>query len=146
MVRRVEIEDHLIGQLELVRPAGERVYLDAGLIGQVDECGRLVADDVLDHPALLVHLDAADPVREVRGRVLLEEPLAGQAVGITHHGDRPVPQPRQHPAGDIGVVPGQVLLGDPVVGEENLPRVGERHRDPADGNLFGHVELPLTAP
>src|SRR4029077_2429510 len=47
-IRRVEVEHHLVGRVKLVHPAGEPVDLDAGLVGQVDQGGGLVADRVLD--------------------------------------------------------------------------------------------------
>ncbi len=140
-VRRVEVEHQLVGRVQLVHPAGELVDLDAGLVGQVDQGGGLVADGVLNLAAFLAHPDAADPAGKVRGCVLLEEPLAVQAIGVAHHGDRPVPQPGQHPVGDIGVVAGQVGLGDPVSGKQHLVRMRERHRDAADRDLLGHRNL-----
>jgi hypothetical protein len=117
------------------------MYFDAGLIGEVDEGSGLVADRVLDHAAHFLHLDPADPAGEVRRHVLLENPVAFDAVGIACHRDRPVAQPRQHPPGDIRVVPGQILLGDAVVGKQDLPGVGELNRRPVSDNLFGHAEL-----
>jgi hypothetical protein len=64
----VKIDHDLIGALQAVDPAEEHVELNARLVGQVHQGGRLVADDVAERTALLLHLNAGDPLG-VLGRV-----------------------------------------------------------------------------
>src|SRR6202012_3009055 len=130
----------------------EHVELDDRLVGQVDQGGGLVADHVAEGPALLLDLDAGDPVREVLARVLLEDPLLGDAVRVPGHGDRPVLQVRQHGVGDLGVELDQLALGDAVVGKHHLAGVAELEALPrgldvlaVDGDARAHWGTTRTA-
>ena len=63
----VEVEDELIGLVELAQAAEERVQLDTGLVGEVDQSCRFVADDLAVHSAMFRHLRAGHPLREWPG-------------------------------------------------------------------------------
>ncbi len=65
------------------------------------------------------------PVGRVGRRLLLEEVLALDAVGVAHERDRPVAQVGEQDRRDRGVVADQVALRDLLVGEEDLALVGE---------------------
>ena len=67
----------------------------------------------------------AHPVGRVRRRLLLEEVLALDAVGVAHERDRAVAQVREEHVRDRAVVGQQVALRDLLVGEEHLALVRE---------------------
>ena len=69
-----------------------------------------------------------DPVGHVLRRVLLEERLAGRAVGVAAHRERPVLQVRHEHRRDRAVVREQVALRDPLVRPEDLVEVRELER------------------
>src|SRR4029078_841615 len=66
--------------------------------------------------------------------VLLEEVLAGDAVGIADDGQRPVAEVGQQRRGDPGVVVSHLALGDPGLRVEDLVEV--RDRQPAAVDLY----------
>ncbi len=68
---------------------------------------------------------------------LLEERVAGGAVGEPLQQHRPPAHGRQQRLGDGEVVAGQVELGLPVLGEEDLVGVGDRHLP--SGRLEEHL-------
>src|SRR5215469_10512167 len=70
---------------------------------------------------------SAHPVRKMPGDVLLHDALAGDAVWIAAHDQRPVPQIRDDRGSHLPVVLDEISLADPVVREERL--VGACHLD-----------------
>ena len=130
--RRVEVEDHLVGVVDVGGAAEPHVRGDAALVGQVgevvgfaaDHVGDLVADGPLPGAAV-GRGHPLDPVREVPADLLLEEAAAADPVREPVHGDRPPADEREHPRGDGPVVRDQVALGDAVAGEQHLLRMGD---------------------
>src|SRR5207302_1650414 len=78
-------------------------------------------------------LPCRDPVRHPFRRLLLEEHLASDPVGVTLHRERPVAEMGDERRPDGTVVLEQVALRDPVASIENA--VGAREFDRA---LFRH--------
>ncbi len=105
-----------------------------GQVGQVDDGGGVLADDVVDSPAAAPALDGdgADPVREVVGGALLPEPLAVDPVGEPLEVEGPAGQVREHDLGHVAVVGEQVALDQAGVGEERLADAGHLDGAPAD--------------
>ena len=66
-----------------------------------------------------------EPLGPMAGAALLEEPLAVDAVGQAHHGDRPVAQVGQHGRGDPGVVVDHLAFGEAGGRVQHLVEVGE---------------------
>ncbi len=131
--RRVEVEDHLVGVVDVGGAAQPHVRGDAALVGQVGEVvggpadgvGDLVADGGLAGAAV-GRGHPLDPVREVPADLLLEEAAAADPVREPLQGDRAAADQREHPRGDRPVVGDQVALGDAVGREQHLLRVGDR--------------------
>ena len=132
--RRVEVEEDEVGPVGLVDARIPDVHVDARHVHHPEQ-RVLVADDRGGYPLAAtrrlarrhVRAEARDPVRHVRGRGLLEERLAGDAVGVAAHRERPIAQVRDDVRGDLPVVLEHVRLRDPLVGPEDLVRVRERH-------------------
>jgi hypothetical protein len=130
---RVEVEDHLVGVVDVGGAAEPDVRGDAALVGQVGEVvggpadgvGDLLADGGLPGAAV-GRGHPLDPVGEVPADLLLEEPAAADPVREPLQGDRAPVDQREHPPGDRPVVGDQVALGDPVGREQDLLRVGDR--------------------
>src|SRR5215471_9929488 len=127
LVRRIQVEHELVGPVKRAEMAEENVQFNACLVGEVDQRGGLVADDVAHGPVLLAHLGPAHPVRKVPGDVLLHDALAGDAVWIAVHDQRPVPQIGDDRGSHLPVVLDEISLADPVIREEQL--VGACHLD-----------------
>jgi hypothetical protein len=125
------------------------VQLDARLIGQVDERGRLIADHLAQLTAGLLDLDAVHPRREIAGDVLLEDALAADPVRVARHHQRPAAEIRQDAARQVPVVPDQVTLGDlGIAREKHLAGIGQLDADSSDGHGLGlpgcHAPGPVS--
>jgi hypothetical protein len=109
---RIEVEDQLIGVVELVDPREPDVRRDAGLVCQVDERLGVLDHDVLDAAAALaLHACPRDEVGEVVGRQPLLDLLALDPVREALHVHRPAANVRQHRLGDPLVVARELGLG-----------------------------------
>lgn len=73
----------------------------AGLIGEVEEGGGVVADRMGDGAVLLGQLGRVDPVREVVRDVLLHEGRAVDAVGMPLQHEGPSAQVGKHARGTV---------------------------------------------
>ena len=128
----IEIEDHLVGVIGLVDATEPHVRCDARLIRQVHQCRRILADHMPYGPLPLLHRGRVNPRREVRGGLLLNEPRALDPIRKPLHRHGPIAEVRQHRAGDMFVIVGELALVDALVGEEQLLRPREMHRLPPD--------------
>ncbi len=147
LLGRVEVEDQpvrVVGAVGLRQPP---VQGDGALVGEEDQGGRVLGQDVRDGAALLRHLGAPHPVREVVRHVLLEEAPLADAARMALQRQRAAAQVRQHPWGHGAVVLREVGLGDAVLGEQHLLRPADRDGAPARPYLQGlrHRVLPLRA-
>ncbi len=141
-VRRIEVEEHLVGALGPVDAGEPGMQGHSRLIGQVEQRRLVRAQDVGDLAVLLRHRHPLHPGRGVRRGGLLEERARLDPVRVAGQGERTVVQLREHPPGHRAVVLDQLALGDPGLGEEHLVQVREF-------DLFdrrGHVRGSLLAP
>ena len=129
-----------------MRQRQRRVQLDVGQVGEPHERGPVLGERVVDRT--LLH--GLDPLGPVRGRLLLVEVLAVDAVGIALEGQRAVVQVREHDRRDPGVVRDEVALGEPRLGVQDLVPVGDlqppplgQHANAALGQLLDLVEQGL---
>ena len=139
---RVEVEDQQVGLADVGHPPHRDVQLEAGQVGRPDQRGQVVDDQVGDGAAArpgAVRLDrgGADPVRAVRGDVLLEEGLAVHPLGVALERQRAARDVRQQGRRDPLVVVEDFGLGEAAVRVEHLAQVGQRQRPPVhlDGDL-----------
>ena len=132
--KRIEIEEEVVRCLDGPTPGMQRVELDASEVGHEQQAGAVLHHQVVDDlvlgrppPSLAgpgaLHRAARHPVRRVRGRLLLVEVAAGDAVRHPFHGQRPSRQIRDDAAGDVEVVGDQVALRVALVGPEHLVQV-----------------------
>src|SRR5207302_7701293 len=121
---RVEVEDKQGGvgggraarQLDV---GGDRV-----VVRQVDEGGGVVDHGMGDGATPMeIDRDAPDPGRERLRHPFLLNGDPADAIGVTVHVQRTVPNLGQHAAGDAEVVIDKVPFGDAVIREEDLVRV-----------------------
>ena len=127
-LERVEVEEQVVRMRDVAAACVQRVELDAAQVGDVEQSGGVVDREVVDLALLrIVALDHAssEPVRRVRGRRLLVEGLAVDAVGHPLHRERMVGQVRHDQLADVEVVVQQVALGVALVGPEDLREVGQ---------------------
>ena len=131
---RIEVEEDEVGPVGPVDARVPRVHVDAAHVDHPEKRVLVVHERRVD-PALLrrplarrdLDVEARDPLRHVRRRVLLEERLAVRPVWIPAHRERPVLEVWDEKATDFAVVVDQVALRDPQVGPEELVEVGKLH-------------------
>jgi hypothetical protein len=85
--RGIEVEDHLVREVDPSNPAQRDVQSDGRLVGEVDERRSFVCKHVRYSPLapFLRHGGGGDPIGEVAPRALLEEPRSVNAVGEPLH-------------------------------------------------------------
>jgi hypothetical protein len=124
---RVQVHPELVGMVGILRSDRPRVQVKASEVDDPDQLGRVPNDHQVGTPAA-GEVDQArlDPVGVQPGRSLLVEGLAGRPVreALQEHG--PAAGPAEGPLGHREVVAHQVQLGQSQLGEEDLPRVGDR--------------------
>ena len=136
---RVEVEDEVVGLVEVGPPRVDVVQLDGGVVGQPHEAGLVGGDHVVDALALgLVVADAlvVEPLGAVPGAVLLEEALAVDAVGEANQGEGPPLDVGQDRRRHGQVVLDHLGLEDAVLGPQHLLEVGQLDAALAD---LGHA-------
>ena len=121
VARRIEVEHAQVGLIE-AGGARDGHTCSVMLFWFASHCSEraIVGQRVVDRAALLRRLDALQPRREALAHVLLDEPLAPDAVRKALHRDR-----RRRRCGSITgatgvVVRRELALGDAVVGEQHL--------------------------
>jgi hypothetical protein len=123
---RVQIEEEVVGMLDVLAPRMQRVHLDAAEVGDVQHRGRVVHDEVVDHPGLGIlreDLAAMDPVRRVGRRGLLVEERALGAVRHPLHREGTPAEMGTDQVGHVRVVRDQVSLRVPLGRPEDLREV-----------------------
>ncbi len=123
---RVEVDQEVIGLLDLRDARVPRVQLDATEIDHPGERGRVV-DHREDRRVAAGELDVllAHVVRMRRHALLVEE-VALHAIRVAHHMKRPGPQVRENSVGEVYVVMDEIALREAGLGEEDLVRVTDR--------------------
>ena len=131
--RRVEIDQQVVGLLDLGHARVPGVQLDAAEVGDPGEAGRVVEHREDGRvPARELHEDLVDVVRMVLRHALLVEELACDAVGEPLHVERPTPDVGESERRDVDVVRDEVELRQPALREEHLLRAGHRNVASAD--------------
>ena len=133
VVRRVEVEEHEVGTVGLVDARVPGVHVDAVHLHHPEHGLGRVDEREVDEPRLaLARVGAEGACRDPGGhplrRLLLEVRLAAHAVRRALHRERAVAEVRDEYRRDRAVVLEQVLLRDPLVGEEDAFRAREADR------------------
>src|SRR5207244_182060 len=144
-LRRVEVEDDVVGPLRLVYPRVPGVHVDAVHLHHPDERGGLVDEGEVHEPRLPLARPGAkaprgDPRRLSLRGLLVEIRLAANAIGIALERERPVAQVRDNRVADLDVVLGEVALRHAVTGEQEALRVRQPDAAPPDPDLVAHRE------
>ena len=116
---------------------------DRRLVGEIDQRVGVAGDHVRRRAVGRAHRRTPDPVREVVGDALLEDPVALDAIREPLQVQRPVAQVRQHHVGDPLVIRRQLGLRRPVR-EEPLVGLGDldaRHEPRLPSPRGGDVPL-----
>ncbi len=91
-VLRVQVQNAPIGSFDFRSAAPPDVKWDGAKIHEIEKCGFVVADEVVDLALCLLapHALGADPLRREAGRILLKKGLAADPIRIASQYDRPV--------------------------------------------------------
>ena len=123
---RVEVDQEVVGPVDVVDARMPGVELDAPEVGDPGERGRLVADgEVGAAPARKVDVHGLEPVRVRLGNTLLVEEKPVHALRVALHLHRPPLDVVQNGSGNGEVIGDQVALRQPRLGEVHLVRVGD---------------------
>src|SRR5580765_6136718 len=144
VVGRVEVEEHEVRPVRLVDARVPRVHVDAVVLHHEQHCFRRIDEREIDEPRLALprpraELARRDPARQMLRRLLLEERLAVDPVGIALHRERTILEMGNDRRPDLPVVLEEVALRDPVLGIEDTVRKAQ-----LDGLRFSHWTF-LTA-
>src|SRR5215475_14187317 len=131
---RIQVEHHLIWNIELIRPAEPDVRSHTCLIGEIDQRGGVVADDVPDGASHLLYCDRLDPAGIMRWSILLEKAGLVDPVRVTFQDQRTASKMWQYPRGDAAVVIDQVLFSYAVLRKQHFPRTCNPHLVAADSD------------
>jgi len=133
--RRVQVDQHVVGPLDVVDPRVPRVELDAAEVDDPRERGRVVDDGEDGRVAAREADELLANVVGVRGNALLVEEVALDAVRVALHVERPpadvVERARRH----VDVVLDEVVLRQTALGEERFLRVRDLDLVAADSHL-----------
>jgi hypothetical protein len=130
----VQVDEHVVGPLDVVHPAVPRVQIDAAEVRDPGEARR-----IRDHrevgraPASREeNVYRLEPFGVRVGDALLVEKFAVDSVRIAEHLHRAVPDVREDVLGEIDVVLDEVTLRQSALGEEDLVEIRDRNVVPAD--------------
>ena len=133
--RRVEVDQQVVGPLDLGHARVPRVQLDAAEVRDPRERRRVVDDR--EHrrvPARELDEHLVDEVGMLRRHALLVEELALDAVREPLHVERPPAEVGERELRDADVVRDEVALRQPARGEERLVGVRDRNVVTADAH------------
>ena len=142
LVGRVEVEHDPVRAVGLVGAGRPHVRGDAVLVGEPDERRRLAADHLGDLAALAArHGHRPHPVRRALRDRLLDHDVLVDPVVPAPQVQRAVARVLDHRRRDRRVVLRQIELGDPVVREQDLVRMGDPHAAaPCPDFGVGHLQ------
>ncbi len=123
----IEVDEHVVGPLDVVDPTVPRMQVDAAEVGDPREARRIGHDGEVGRPSTPREDDVhgLEPVRmRVRNTLLVEEEPV-DAVGVAQHLHGPAPDMRKEALGHVEVVADEVALRQPVLWEEPLFEVRE---------------------
>ena len=137
---RVEVDQEVVGPVDVVHPRGPRVQVDAAEVDDPGERRRLVADrEVGRAPGRELDVHGLEPVGMIgRNALLVEEPLL-RAVRVALHLHRAALDVVQDVRRDVEVVLDEVELLQPALREEDLVRVRDVDLAPADSQLHAPI-------
>jgi hypothetical protein len=133
---RVEVDEHVVGPLDVLYPAVPRVQVDAAEVRDPSKGRRLRHDGEIGRPpaAREEDVDRLEPVRmRVRNTLLVEEE-AVDPVGVAEHLHGPPADVREDAVRDLEVVVDEVALRQPRLGKVDLVEVRELDIAPADSH------------
>ncbi len=133
---RVEVEDHLVRQLDPRHPRVPGVDLEDPGLGQGHESRYRVHEEML--LALSRDREAPHLGRRPEARVLLIEGLAADPLRAPYEGEGTALEVRQHGVGYRHVVERQVQLGEAEAGIVDAVRMGQAHAEEVDDLLSTH--------
>jgi len=132
---RVEVDQHVVGPLDVVDPRVPSVELDAAEVDDPRERGRVV-DDREDGRVAAREADELLPdVLGMGWNPFLVEEVALDAVRVALHVERPPADVVERARRDVDVVPDEVGLRQPALGEEGLLRIRDLDLVAADSHL-----------
>ena len=120
-LRRIQIEEQLIGAIERVDGAAPWMMRDAAEIDEVDHRRAVATHDMIGIPeggVLGADATRRDPRRQSRRRALLVHAVAARPVGPAQEAERALREIRQHVVGHREVVVDQVALGESRLGPQ----------------------------
>ena len=137
---RIEVHAQLVGMFQVVGPNRVRVQVEAAEVGDPDQAGRIVEDDLVGGSSGRERqLDRSNPFGPRIRRPLLEEVLAFRPIHESLEGHRPAAGAAQRPIRDGQVVGHEVALGVARSGEEDLVRVADGDPPARDLDEFALV-------
>ena len=138
----IEVEHDRRRQPRLGGPGLGRVQLQRGEVGRPHERGHAVERAGRDL-GVGVERHGVEPLRPVARAALLEEPLAGDAVGKAHHRDRAVVRGGGASSARSGRRSRSTWpLVKPVAGYSTLSRLVRRRRRPSTSTVVAVLERP----
>ena len=132
----IEIEDHPVGLVGLVRAHAPGVDLENAHLHQGHQTGDILQIDVL---ARCLEAGDGDPRKSgghARACVALVEAGLLPAGRAAHEGDRAICDVREHAVGDRHIIEGQIALGDALLGVKHLVGTGQADSADFDGFAF----------
>jgi hypothetical protein len=143
---RVEVDEHVVGALDVVHAAVPGVQVDATEVDDPREASRLGHHgEVGRAPAAgKDDVNGFEPVGMRGGNTLLVEEEPVHAVRIAQHLHGAVADMREDDVRDVDVVADEVALGQPALREEDLVEVRDRDVAPADPHRCEAKQITLA--
>src|SRR5260370_24159848 len=97
-IGRVEVEEEVIGMIEIGEVVGPRVVVDAAEAGQKEKGSAVVGGSIVNWFPFFFGIDrhGCEPLRHAFSQIFLKKSLALDSVGITTQDQSPVAQKRQN--------------------------------------------------
>jgi hypothetical protein len=123
----IEVDEHVVGALDVFDPAVPRMQIDAAEVGDPREARPIGHDGEVGCAPTPREDDVhrLEPVRMRARDTLLVEEEPVDAVGVAQHLHGPAPDVRKEALGHVEVVANEVALRQPVLGEEDFLEVRE---------------------
>ncbi len=124
-LRRVEIQDGVVEVFQRPHARGPDVLRDRGELDGIEQRVEIATNDTFHLLAFDFQRHRPDTLRHRPCRFLLVEHLTGDPVGVTLQRERAIGDHGKDRRRHRQVVAEQLPLGHPVVGPEDLRRVGD---------------------
>jgi hypothetical protein len=141
LITRIEVEDGLIGLVEVWQAGAPRMHLDGAAVGRPDQARRVVDQQHLDRVAIRSRpvLLGPEPGRRAVRALAAVEGRAMDAIAVDTQGDWPILEVRQQDRRHLAVVGQQVALGQAVLGPVRLVTVRDAHGASVKAPGWGHL-------